>query len=82
MLPLPIPTHLAHRITEQARRTPQATALVCGESRLNGRLCGRWGLLLPASYRRALRRGQVGELQIHRLDRHCPVLLPVKSFPL
>ena len=46
-----------------------------GLSGLGGR-CG--GLFGNVSRCRALRRRQVCELQIHRLDRHGPVLLPAR----
>ena len=49
-----------------------------GESGFGGFLCCYGGLLDSVSCGRARWCGQVGQLQIHRLDRHCPVLPPAK----
>lgn len=51
-----------------------ALVKLVGERRLGGRLCRYGCLLRTASLGRALRGGQVGELQIHGTDRHYRIL--------
>lgn len=51
---------------------------LCSEGGLDGGLTSRGGLLGSVSLGRALRGGQVSELQIHGTDRHGPVIPPVR----
>lgn len=52
------------------------------EGRLRGGLGCLWGGLGAANLGRVLRSSQVSELQIHRTDRHVPVLPPATFFLL